>query len=499
MTTTATADAATASASPAAPRRRRWYVEHLPFLVALALGAVLRVVTGLAFTPGLMISDSVTYLGFLEHPSPHPDRPMGYGLLLLEPLAPFGNTVTAVAVAQHLLGLGTAVVLYVLMRRWRVRRWPATLATLPVLLDAMQVFFESTPLSDVFFGTLVTAGLAVLAWRRRPGPMLALAAGLLLGASATVRQVGMPLVVAGGAYCLLVGRGGWARLVPALALALGFTLPVTAYAAWYESEHGVFALSQIGGKSAYMRTTTFVDCSQLSLPDYQRVLCPPEPRGERLDPTDYGWYSWGTVVRLQPPPGTTQDEALRGFARAAVRAQPLDYVTTVLRDMALSFDVSRGDRYEFNTASKWLFRTVVDSPPTDWAAGAYSRHGGEQLTVHQPYAGALVAYQRVGYLPGPAVLACLLLGLAGGLGLGRARGSGMRSVCLLITVSGMGLALAPAVTTEFIWRYQLPSVVLVPVGAALAWTALRGGRPDVRDDRSPKHRTPRRRGVSADV
>jgi hypothetical protein len=76
---------------------------------------------------------------------------------------------------------------------------------------------------------------------------------------------------------------------------------------------------------------------------------------------------------------------------------------------------------------------------------------------------------------------CLLLGLAGGVGVGPARRSGMRSICLLLTVTGAGLLLVPAVTTEFIWRYQLPGLSLLPGGAALAYTALRRGRQLARD------------------
>jgi hypothetical protein len=36
--------------------------------------------------------------------------------------------------------------------------------------------------------------------------------------------------------------------------------------------------------------------------------------------------------------------------------------------------------------------------------------------------------------------------------------------------------LVPAVTAEFTWRYQLPAVVFLPMGAALAWTRLTGPR-----------------------
>lgn len=464
---------ADSSTAQGARRQGGSLAEHRPFLVALGLGAVARVVVSLAFPPALMISDGPTYLSFLDTFEPDPDRPVGYGVLLLYPVSLVTDAVAAVATVQHLLGLATAVVLYVVLRRWGVGRWPATLATLPVLFDSLQLILEHAPLSDTLFVLLVTLGVAVLGWRRRPTPALALAAGLLLGASVTVRQVGLPLVLSGVVFCLLVGTGWRGRLAGAAALALGFAAPVGAYATWYQQEHGVYALSEIGGKSAYMRTTTFVDCSQLSVPDHQEVLCPPEPRGERMDPTNYGWYENGTVTRLDPPPGTTAEEAMRDFARQAIREQPVDYAVVVLRDFALNFDLWRGNRFEFDTAFKWRFSTYVDREPSSWTGPAFAAHGGEQQGTRQPYADALAAYQQVGYLPGPLLLGCLVLGLAGGLGMGRARHSGVGSMCLLLTVSGAGLMLVPDVTTQFVWRYQLPALVLLPAGAALAYTAMR--------------------------
>lgn len=454
--------------------------DHRPFLLALALGALVRLVVTLAFTPSLMVTDSPSYLRFTTELAPLPERPVGYGVLLLYPLSWFTDSVAAVAAAQHVLGLGTAVVLYLLLRRWSVGPRLAAVATLPVLLDGMQLLLEHTPLSDTVFVLLVTLGVVTLGWRRRPTLLLALVAGLLLGTSVTVRQVGLPLVVAGAGYCLLAARGGRGKAVTAAALVAGFALPVASYAGWYHQVYGVYALTEIGGKSAYMRATSFVDCDTLEVPDYQRVLCPPEPLGERLDPTTYGWHDPRTVPRLEPPPGTTPSEAMAEFGAAAVRSQPLDYAGVVLRDFALNFDIWRGDRFEYERAYKWRFSSYVDDEPTDWTRPAYAAHGGEQMSTNQPFATAVSAYQRAVYTPGPVLLACLLVGLAAGAGLGRARRSGMRSICLLMVACGAGLMLVPDVTTQFVWRYQLPALVLLPAAGALGLTALRRPQPGTR-------------------
>ncbi|CAN5274220.1 hypothetical protein BH20ACT3_BH20ACT3_01380 [soil metagenome] len=454
-------------------QRSRWFVEHRPFLVALILGVAIRAVVMLAFTPALMVSDGPRYLRILDTFSPAQDRVVGYSLLVLHPVSLFTENLLAVATVQHLMGLATAVLLYVLLRRWGATRWPATPATLPVLFDAMPLVLEHAPLRDAPFVLLVTAGVAALGWRRRPTLALTLVAGLLLGASVTVRQVGLPLLLTWTAFCLLVGTQWRARLATGLVFTIGFLVPVGAYGAWYHSEHDTYALSEVGGRSAYMRTTTFVDCSGLSIPQYQRVLCPPEPRGARQDPSIYGWSDPRTVWSLEPPPGTTREDAMRNFAREAITEQPADYAMVVARDFALNFDVGRGDRFEFDGSWKWRFSSFVDLEPDTWTGPAFEAHGGQQLSSQQPYADALVAYQRVGYLPGPLLLGCLALGLVGAFGWGRARHSGSRPMCLLLTLSGLALIVVPAVTTQFIWRYQLPALVLLPGSAALAFTALR--------------------------
>jgi len=459
-------------------RARPWAVEHGPFLAALGLGAVLRVLMSVAFTPALMVSDGPRYLAFLDGGIPPTDRVVGYSLLVLTPVTRLTDDLRAVTTVQHLLGMGTGVILYVVLRRWGVGRWGATLAALPVLLDAMELMLEHAPLSDTTFVFLVAAGLGVLCWRPRPTVALAFVAGLLLGASTTVRQVGPPLVVTGVGFCLLVGRGWRARVATAVVLAVGFAVPVGAYASWYHSEHGTYALSEVGGRASYMRTTTYVDCDRLSLESYQQVLCPPERRGERLDPSLYGWSDERTVRSLEVPPGTTEEEALADFARQARRAQPLDHAAIVARDIALGFDVNRADRFEHDTAWKWQLSSFVDLEPDTWTGPAFQAHGGEQLRSHQPWADLLVTYQRVGYVPGPVVLACLVLGLVGGLSRRRRGPIAVRAATLLITLSGLALILVPAVTTQFVWRYQLPGIVLLPAGAALGWVALRGRQGD---------------------
>lgn len=451
---------------------RLWATER-PFVVALALGLLVRVGMQVAFPPAFVFSDGPTYLGMADHLVPSPDRPVGYGVLIAA-LAHLSRSVALVAVTQHVLGLATATLMYAALRRWGVSSLVAALATLPVLLDAMELVLEHSPLSDVSFDLLLVAGIATLGWRRRPGPAAVALGGLLLGLATLVRIVGEPTVLAAAIFCAAVGVGLtlWRRAALVLVVCLSFMAPLVAYASWYHAENGHWALTQASGRALYMRTTGFVDCSRVQLPAYERQLCPPEPVGQRRDPTDYGWHS-DASKDLDLPPGTTNDQVLRDFAMRAIRAQPGGYAAIVARDFAMNFYPVRKDLFEYDTAYKWRLAHYVDYRTTSWSRPAYAAHGGEQPRTRHPLGDILASYGAVAYLPGPVLLALALLGVAGLVVRRPTYASSTRPLIFLLLATGLGLVLVPDLTAEFVWRYQLPALLLVPMAAALGWTRIR--------------------------
>jgi hypothetical protein len=237
-----------------------------------------------------------------------------------------------------------------------------------------------------------------------------------------------------------------------------------------------------------MRTTGFVDCTLFTVPDYQRPLCPAEPLGHRLDPTEYGWHTPDGTHGLQPPPGVTYDEAMGDFARAAIRAQPGDYARIVARDVMVNFTVPRIDRYEYDTASKWRFATYLDFEQTGWTRPAYLAHGGTLLEPRQPLAGWVAWYGWIFYAWGPMLFLLTLLAVVG-LVVPRADPARLRPLLALTLLFALGLLTAPAATAQFVWRYQLPFVVLVPAAAVLAVTRIaiaRTGEPASPDEEGEK-------------
>jgi hypothetical protein len=438
------------------------------------VAAVLRVVVATGFPPAFLVSDGPAYLNIADELHPSPDRPVGYSIVL-RALQDVSRSLTLITSVQMVVGLLTAVVAYALLRRWGVTPVVATLGTVPMLFDAMQLLLEHAILSDVLFGLLVVSAIAALAWWSTPRVWTTVVAGLLLGLATLVRVIAEPSVVLAVLFLLLVATTWRARLLHALLVLAMFALPLTAYAAWYHHEQGAWAITQASGRALYMRATTFVDCDAITIPDYERVLCPAEPIGRRKDPTWYGWHSPDTVPRLDPPAGVTQEQAMRDFALRAITGQPADYLRVVGRDLLLAFvAVDRHDHYEMSTSVKWRFDTIVPyEHRSHYMSLAFDQRVGGIPAPRQPMAEVMEWYGRIVFVPGPLALAILGVAVIGVAVPRPDERPSRRPLGLLTLAMPLMLVLVPDVTAQFVWRYQLPLVVLLPLSAALGWTRIR--------------------------
>ena len=243
--------------------RRHWLLA-----VLLTAGLVLRVLVQVAYRPALLYIDSIKYL-YGAYPG---DDPPGY-LLVLKPFLAVGN-LDLVAAVQHLLGLGMAVALYLLMRRRSVPRWLAALATAPILLDGYQLQNEQTIMPDTLFEALIVTGLVILLWQPKPRLPMIIGGGLALGASATVAQIG-EILIAPAVIFLLVSIPGWrAKLVKGTALLAAFALPIVTYCSVSLAQNGHFRLAYTGTNDLYGRLVLATNCQALSLPADEQALCP---------------------------------------------------------------------------------------------------------------------------------------------------------------------------------------------------------------------------------
>jgi len=452
------------------------------FALVFAAGLALRVLAEIAYRPALLYIDSAKYLA-----GPDGSEPEGYRVMLglLDPLGGFG----LVAAAQHGFGLAMAGAGYALLIRRRVPRWLAALAVAPVLLDAYQLQLEQTIMPDVAFETMITAGLVLLLWRRRPGLPLVAAGALVLGAATAVREIGAVLVVPVMIFAVLIvpspltsrrwrRRTGWAALAGAC-----FALPLLGYVAVTYGVTGHLRLAGNGPSPEYGRTAAAADCATLKLPADERALCPSPALTLRLGGVDgllHNPQSPGLTVPV--PAGTTREQLLDSFSVAVLRQQPLRVVAAIARDAVRLFALTRDGSPEITAMSRWQFQTFYPTYPPGFTMTVFTQlahqNGGGDLVAVEPIAAVLRGYQLDGgYTPGPVYALALAAGLSGSLsGLRRHRSfravdKELAAACTLVTLSAVVL-LAGSDAFGFSWRYQLPAVILLPLAGALGCTAV---------------------------
>lgn len=432
---------------------------HRVFGGVLVLAAALRVLVMLGYdTAQLYWYDSFTYLDTAVHLRPQGAfHPAGYSWFLWA-LRPF-HSVELVAGIQHAMGLGVAVMLYVLLRRWSLPGWAATVATVPVLFDPSFVRLEHAVLSDLQVIFLVTAALLALLWRPtgQLSTRAAVAAGLLLALAGLTRTAAVPLLGLAALF-LLARRTPWRRVV---AFVLAGGLPLLAYAGWYAQHHGRFALSGSDGVALWARTMTFADCSRIQPPPDLAPLC---PNGTVLDAaSEYVWAPGSSLNRL-PGDRFAHNDRARSFAVAAIAAQPFDYLREVVEDTSLAFTwqpVAHPKRVSAHTTfPRGSWPLPEQHALIGKVRGEYDSDIRGMRSV-EPFASVLAAYPYPWLLHGP-VFGVLLV--AGGVGALR-RG---RRVALLPWSFAMFLLVAPVAALDFDHRYVLPAIPVACVAAALA-------------------------------
>jgi hypothetical protein len=479
---------------------RQMLRRHWPFGVLLAAGLALRVAAALAYRPALVYIDTVRYLGGDQHGL----DPLGYSYLLLRPmlLAAGGGGLAGVAVVQHALGVAMAACLYALAIRHGLSRWLAAIAAAPVLLDAYQVQAEQMIMPDVLFESLIVAAAAVLLWRPDPGLARLAGGSALLGASASVRQVGEVLVLPVLGFTLAATRGGRRRATRAAAVTAVFALPVVAYMALSAAVLGNgFRLSNMDDAYLYGRVAHAADCASLRVPGYERPLCPSPAIAAVLGVDGLATNPRSDVFSYRPPADVTRGRTVLRFDQAVLTQQPLrvagDIAGDAIKVFALTRNTTRGDP----PVSRWQFQLTypvyygVDysvlggggglgrgggpgeggAPGGVGALGAGGKLasggglGGFRPQVVAPLADVLRMYQlHGGFTPGPLLLVLLLIGTGGCLALRWHRDLGLG--CVLVT----GLAVAAVLGAdlyEFSWRYQLPALVTLPLAGALGAAA----------------------------
>ena len=401
--------------------------------------------------------------------------------------------------------------LYVVLLRRGAVRWLAAVAVAPVLLDAYQVQIEQTIMPDVWFEAMIVAGLGVLLWRPVITVRLAAAAGLVLGLSATVHQVGELLIVPAVFYVLAAAGSARRAARTAVALAVAFALPVVVYCSVSYVHFGHFRLAR--GQATTGRVVGAADCATLALPPAVRPLCP-TPREQANGPDWLEHSKYSPLFASPVPAGVSRARLISELTSAIKSHQPQRIVGGILRDSVRLFALTRTPNPWVTPLSRWQFQTRYPTYP-QWVklgpgnvivVGVQHRAFGQffysnlkpayggRAQVDRPVAAFLRSYQlNGGFTPGPFLLLCTVAGVIGTLlalvlQVRRARRPGQEEqqararqlalACLLFTATAVVLLLAQDVV-EFSWRYQLLAVITLPPAGILGISALlalrRGG------------------------
>jgi hypothetical protein len=462
--------------------RRHWL-----FALLAGCAVVLRAMVQLAYQPALIFPDSERYLQYAWHfVNGHwaPDwlRTSGYSLLLIPEV--LTHNLTAVAAAQHLLGLATAVLIYVALVHFGARRWLAALATVPVLFDPLQLDVEQYVLTDVSATFLLVAALVVLVWKRDAiGKAAPAIAGLLLAAATVIRESDLLVMVPALLYLVAVVRPRRRLAARAALMLVGFLLPVLGYLGWHQVAYGRFDFVDYDSQFMYGRIAQFIDCTGVSLPWYERSLCPRQPPAQR-NVDFYMWAPQSPQVTLKAPPGTNKGQIILDFDRRILGHQSLTYLKVVAGDILYSFSPVRGDGPEHYPA--WYLQFHPYFPTAHKGEVATIRaYTGRGPYVEPALAGFLTGYGRDFYVPGPLLAAGLALGVAGMAGIGRARHSRLRLPCLLFVIGALAAVEPPFLIATYDWRYELPQLSLIPIAAVLGILALAGRASDRTSAMSP--------------
>ena len=469
---------ADATAGPASRRLTepvRWtgrlIAAHRWFAVVLALAVAIRLAVMLGYPPILWFNDSYNYVTDAVTKTPDVVRSNGYplGLWLLLPF----RSLTLVAVLQALMGLAMGAGIYAVLRRRGLPWWGATLPALPVLFDVFELQLEHMVMSDMLFTFLITVGVVVLCWSDQPSLITCVIVGLVIGYAALVRSVGEPLLIV-VAILLLVRRVNWKR---AGAMVIVGLLPIVGYMAWYHSFYGQYALDTSSGTFLYSRVSTFAECSKMpTLAADLKVLCDPKPPSQRSGSQEYLWDTTTPLYRLTKGNNfTEQANSLAGkFAKAAILAQPGDYVADVWDDTMHTFTWDRSRSDLTGSGPSYQFRGTVD--PMPWWANYYPedkagliRYGGPaegQPKVVKPWSSFIEGYQNWVYLRGTMLGVILAIGLGGVLLRWRRWGG----LTLLPWAVGLVLVVLPPMTSGFSYRYVLAAVPAACLAAGLACT-----------------------------
>jgi hypothetical protein len=270
--------------------------------------------------------------------------PAGYPLLIriLHAIYPH---LSLLIVVQHGLGVGTAALMYLAVRRVTGSTLLGLVPAALVLFDGYVLWVEHTPITETLFAFLVATVLyvAIRASEGRVRPLVL--DGVLIGIAGTVRPIGFTLIVVVAPWILwALPLRARSRALALLAVVAPMVVVGGGYVLVQRAVSGYTGVTKDSGRILYAQAARFADCSKFTPPAGTAALCETTPSDKRGSFNQYltGFPDHATRVTpagrsvspawrvFGPPPAG--NSKLEAFGIAAILHQPLDYIGQVVGD-----------------------------------------------------------------------------------------------------------------------------------------------------------------------
>jgi hypothetical protein len=436
---------------------------HRAIVAVVCLAVAVRVVVAVSYRPALFFTDSWGYVRAAYGPSHLGGlRPPGYPLILWVLDGTVGRALVVTTTLQHLAGLVVGVLVYVLLIRLGVARWPAALAAAVVLLDSYAITLEQTILAEAFCTAALVGSVALLVLSRR-APLLVIS-GLLLAGAVIIRTNAVFAVPVWLVYALYRHRSPRARIATVVSLVGA----LVAFTAVNGAKTGHFGLTSADGWFLYGRTAAIADCSRFTPPPGTQRLCEPPGHPEH-SPIYYVWTPQSPAWHVYGGMGAPGSAApLRAFATAAIRARPFAYAGLVGADLLRYVEPGASTPGGSDSAI-----TLPAAPGAVFDPATRDQYFPDYRPAASAPAGLARAYADVFHFPRPLLVVLVAAPLVL---LALRRGAHLAEV-LLLSGSGIALVVGATATSAFVIRYLVPALPLLIAGAALAVSDLVAQRP----------------------
>ncbi len=381
---------------------------------------------------------------------------------------------------QHLMGIGTAVLVLLALRRLGAPWWAASIPAAVPLLSGDHLFLETSILTETLWMLLLAAGVwATFSASPYPRSPLRLAlAGILFALSATVRQVSIPFALFFAVWVAWDHAGPLRdRLRFAGLLLLPALIVLGCYAGVARIEHGYAGFTDMSGFDLYGRVATFADCKDFTPPVGTRGLCNDVPPSKRVEGVNYYEYDPSSPYYRAGLAQIPRDASTAGrFARAAIEHQPLQYLKTVAKDFAQYVAPSAivASKQAGVPPDGMSFANTVPQDQGESSGQLASEYSGKYSHVDRslPSQGIrelLGGYQEIFRLNGLAIVLLTFIAIAGPW-VTRAH---VRRASVLLLLLTAYLYVVPVAFSDYDVRYGVPPGLMLSAAAGIgAWGAI---------------------------